>query len=119
WRLRGPCRWSIVLRSRPLLSSAFALTLLAGTALLAPSASAQPSGPSAPYFPPSEHRHASSTARTLVARHMARIGVLSIRSAGAAPTPNDFVLAATILDAAAELDPGNLDFLRRSIDAWH
>ncbi len=103
------------MRSRHLLSSAFAVVLLAGTAISsAPVALAADA-----YLPPAEYQTGSTKTRSTVARLIARLGVLSIRSVGASPTPNDFVLTATLLDAACELDPSNLDLLRRAIDAWH
>lgn len=69
-------------------------------------------------LPQTEFQNAAWAARSSVARLVARLGVLSIRSAGMSPTENDFVLTAGILGVATELNPADLDLLRRSIDAW-
>ncbi|MGP1310308.1 MAG: hypothetical protein ACTS27_08940, partial [Phycisphaerales bacterium] len=76
--------------------------------------------PSATYFDTSGSISAASeSSRRVVSRLLGRLGVLSIRGAGAEPTENDFTLTAGILGMACELDPSNLDMLRRQIDAWH
>lgn len=101
------------MRSRPIPLFLASLALGAGSV----HAVAQPSGE--PAIPMIEHRHATQTARSLIARQLARIAVSSIRTAGPTPTPNDFILTGSILQIACELDPTNLDLLRRQIDAWH
>ncbi len=104
------------MRSRHLLSSAFAVILLAGAAI--PSSASVAKAADA-YLPLAEYTNGSVRARSTIARFIARLGVLSIRGAGPAPSTNDYILTATLLDAACELDPSNLDILRRAIDAWH
>jgi hypothetical protein len=97
-----------------------ALLACAGTAIspfLHAPASAAPSSVPA-MLPPTEFQNAAWAGRATVARLLARVGVLSIRSAGMSPSENDYTLTAGILGLATELNPGDLDLLRRSIDAW-
>ena len=69
-------------------------------------------------IPAREFETASASSRALLARWIARTGVLSLRSAGD-PSTNDYRLTAHALELAHQLDPNSLDLLRRQIDAWH
>lgn len=108
------------MRSRRLPYSLPAILRCAGfaAAIVAAQANAAPA-PRDPIIPPSEFQNAASTSRATLARLLARLGVLSIRAAGAAPSENDFTLTAGILELASQLNPDDRDLLRRSIDAWH
>ena len=79
---------------------------------------ASPSMGQVAIIPPGEFADSNAAARATLARQFARTGILSLRAVGE-PSKNDYRLTAHSLEIAFQLDPTNLDLLRRQIDAWH